>query len=886
MAKADYVYTFEEGNARMKDLLGGKGANLAEMTSVGLPVPPGFTITTEACTYYAREGELPPGLEKAVRDRMAWIEERTGKRFGDAADPLLVSVRSGAAISMPGMMDTILNLGLNDRTVEGLASATGDDRFAWDCYRRFIQMFGNVVMKLEIDVFEKMLDSEKKRLGVEHDVDLDAGALRRVVDGYKRLIEGRSGRPFPQDPDEQLVTAVTAVFRSWDNPRAVVYRKVNKIPDDMGTAVNVQAMVFGNMSPDSGTGVVFTRNPATGEKELYGEYLMNAQGEDVVAGLRTPKPISALEDENPEVYARLDRACSLLESHYGDMQDIEFTVERGRLYVLQTRTGKRTASAAVKIAVDLVEEGVIDVEEALLRIEPEQVTKLLHRNVDPSAEKDWLCAGLAASPGAACGRVVFSADDAERLGDEGERVILVRPETTPDDIHGIVKAQGILTSRGGMTCHAAIVARGMGKPCVVGCDAIRIDLDDECFAVNGGTTVKKGDVISIDGATGRVYMGEVPMVDPELGGEFKTLLEWCDAERRLGVRANADTAGDARRAREFGAEGIGLCRTEHMFTGEGRLPAMQRVIMAETEEEREEALEGLLPLQREDFTGILREMEGLPVTIRLLDPPLHEFLPDAGELSVEIERLKEVGARAEEIREKQELLRKARALEEFNPMLGHRGCRVGISHPEIYEMQARAIYEACAVLRAEGVDARPEVMIPLVGEARELSTIRERVLRVADEVERETGVELPRSVGTMIEVPRACLVAGAIAAEADFFSFGTNDLTQTTFGFSRDDAEAKFLHRYLKEGILPENPFAVLDADGVGALLRMAVRLGREAKPGLKIGICGEHGGDPTSIDFCHRAGLDYVSCSPYRVPVARLAAAQAAVRARRSSAA
>ncbi len=892
------IYRFEEGSAGQRRLLGGKGANLAEMTRIGLPVPPGFTITTEACIAYYRLGrKFPEGLAEAIEGQLRALEQKTGKRFGDPELPLLVSVRSGAAVSMPGMMDTILNLGLNDQTVKGLARSTGDARFAYDCYRRFIQMFGDVVLGIPVQRFEAILEERRRAEGVEHDHQVSADGTRRVARAYQDLVARESGRPFPEDPTEQLMMAVRAVFESWNNQRAIVYRQIHKIPADLGTAVNVQAMVFGNMGPDSGTGVLFTRNPATGEKALYGEYLTNAQGEDVVAGIRTPRPIALLSQEMPEVYRELERVSDLLERHYRDIQDIEFTVERGRLYVLQTRAGKRTAQAAVKVAVELAGEGIISRETAVGRVQPEQITKFLHRNVDPEARLNVVATGLPASPGAATGQVVFDADTAEALGNTGHRVILVRPETTPDDIHGIVAAQGILTSRGGMTCHAAIVARGMGKPCVVGCEALRIDLAAREFRV-GETVVRQGDVVSIDGGTGQVILGEVPLIDPQLTGEFQTLLAWADHIRRLGVRANADTPEDARKAREFGAEGIGLCRTEHMFMAPDRVPVVQAMILAETAEERRAALDRLLPMQQGDFVEILRAMAGLPVTIRLLDPPLHEFLPNVEELVEELgqlrERLREARAAAgtvraedvagleQEIRTREKVLRRARALAEFNPMLGHRGCRVGIAYPEIYEMQCRAIFQAAAQLVTEGVDVRPEIMIPLVGIAGELELLRDMVLRVAEDVRSETGVEVPVVVGTMIEVPRACVTADAIAAHAEFFSFGTNDLTQTTFGFSRDDAEAKFLHHYLHRKILRENPFATLDSDGVGALMRMAVEKGRAARPGLKIGICGEHGGDPESIAFCHEAGLDYVSCSPFRVPVARLAAAQAALGRRR----
>ncbi len=879
MVSNKWVYTFEEGRANMKELLGGKGANLAEMTSIGLPVPPGIIVTTEACIKFYNEGkQFPPGMEDQVREKMKILEEKTGKRFGDPANPLLVSVRSGAAISMPGMMDTVLNLGLNDQTVQGLAEASGDPRFAMDCYRRFLNMFGDVVLGIEHDKFERILALHKEKAGVHYDNQLTAEQWRGVVEEYKRLILKETGQPFPQDPMEQLFKAIYAVFNSWNSDRAIVYRRVNKIPDDLGTAVNIQVMVFGNLGNDCGTGVAFTRDPATGNKVLYGEYLINAQGEDVVAGIRTPQPIDTLKNEMPAVYNEFERICGLLEQHYRNMQDIEFTIERGKLYILQTRNGKRTAQAAIKIAVDMVNEGLISKEEAVMRVEPAHLDHLLHRRIDPNAKLDVIAKGLPASPGAAGGKVVFDADEAERMGLEGQKVILVRTETTPDDIHGIVQAQGILTSRGGMTSHAAVVARGMGKPCVCGCEMIRIDYDNECFTVNG-LTVNKGDIISIDGSSGQVIKGEVPMIDPELGREFKQLLEWADEIRTMSVRTNADTPEDAAKAREFGAEGIGLTRTEHMFMAQERLPIVQEMILATTGEERDAALAKLLPLQEEDFYAIFKAMEGLPVTIRLLDPPLHEFLPNAEELMVEITRLKLTGGDARELQKKEEMLRKVRALSEFNPMLGHRGCRLGITFPAVYAMQARAIFQAVARLVKEGCKVIPEVEIPLVIEVKELAYLREMVEQVAADVMQETGVQFEYTVGTMIEVPRAALLAGEIAAQADFFSFGTNDLTQTTLGFSRDDAEGKFLQNYIEKKILADNPFAVLDRKGVGKLMKMAVEQGRAVKPELLIGICGEHGGEPSSIEFCHLIGLDYVSCSPFRVPIARLAAAQAKVK-------
>lgn len=879
MQNKKYVYLFNEGKADMKALLGGKGANLAEMTNIGLPVPPGLTITTEACNEYNQLGrQFPAGLEEQLHSQLAKVEENTGKIFGDASNPLLVSVRSGAAISMPGMMDTILNLGLNDQSVQGLAKATNNERFALDCYRRFIQMFSDVVLGVEHIEFESILAGYKDRLGVEYDYQLDSASLHGIIEDYKKLVVRKSGQSFPQNPMEQLIMAVRAVFDSWNNQRAIVYRRINKIPDDLGTAVNVQAMVFGNMGETSGTGVAFTRNPSTGEKELYGEYLMNAQGEDVVAGIRTPQPISRLAEDMPEVYKQFMEICQRLEKHYRDMQDIEFTIERGKLYMLQTRTGKRTATAAIKIAVDMVQEGFISKEEALLRVEPAQLDQLLHRQIDPQARLEVIAKGLPASPGAACGEVVFDADEAEKLGQEGKKVILVRTETTPDDIHGIVAAQGVLTSRGGMTSHAAVVARGMGKPCVSGCEAIKIDYAAQQFKVNE-IVVKKGDFLSIDGASGKVILGKVPMIEPQLSSEFQTLLSWADSMKRLGVRANADTPEDAQKAREFGAEGIGLTRTEHMFMAQDRLPIVQQMILSETQEEREEALAKLLPMQQGDFYGILKAMAGYPVTIRLLDPPLHEFLPNIEELLVEITKMKYEGAARAEIEAKEELLRKVRALSEFNPMLGHRGCRLGITFPEIYAMQARAIFQAVAQLVKEGYQVYPEVEIPLVMHVNELALLRRQIEEVAGAVQKEQAVQFHYTIGTMIEVPRACATAEQVAEEADFFSFGTNDLTQTTLGFSRDDAEGKFLQHYLDKKVLVDNPFVVLDRQGVGTLMKMAVEKGRSTKHNLLIGICGEHGGEPSSIEFCHQIGLDFVSCSPYRVPIARLAAAQANIK-------
>jgi len=878
-----FVYLFAEGNAAMKDLLGGKGANLAEMSRIGLPVPPGFTITTEACKIYSATGAFAPGLEEQLWAGLKAIEDQTGKKFGDPENPLLVSVRSGAAISMPGMMDTILNLGLNDDTVEGLARAASDRRFALDCYRRFIQMFGNVVLGIDHDQFEFLLEEQKKLRGAEFDYQLPASDMEKLIESYQKLVRDKTGRDFPQDPPEQLLMAVKAVFESWNNPRAKVYRRINKIDDALGTAVNIQTMVFGNLGEDCGTGVAFTRNPSTGEKVFFGEFLLNAQGEDVVAGIRTPKDIAQLKQDLPEVYQQLSEVASLLEKHYHDMQDIEFTVERRKLYMLQTRNGKRTSPAAVRIAVDMVGEGLITKETALKRVDPASLDQLLHRRIDPQSRPPVLAKGLPASPGAATGEVVFNADDAERLGREGRQVILVRTETTPDDIHGIVEAQGVVTSRGGMTSHAAVVARGMGKPCVSGCEAVKIDSAAALFRV-GTTEVRSGDLITIDGGSGEIFLGRAAMVEPELSREMETLLAWADELRTMEVRANADTPEDAQKARELGAKGIGLTRTEHMFMQQDRLPVVQQMILAESLEEREAALAKLLPVQQGDFYGILKAMAGYPVTIRLLDPPLHEFLPKEEELVAEVTELKVTGRDSSELARKVELLRQVRNLKEFNPMLGHRGCRLGISYPEIYAMQARAIFQAAAELTSEGVKVYPEVEIPLVIDPRELQILRDLVIKVADEVKGKYGVEFDYTVGTMIELPRACLLAGQIAEQADFFSFGTNDLTQTTLGFSRDDAEGKFLPAYLNQKIFKENPFAVLDTAGVGRLMQMAVEEGRRTKPDLQVGICGEHGGDPESIAFCQEIGLNFVSCSPFRVPIARLAAAQAVVIAKDQS--
>ncbi|HYK71600.1 MAG TPA: pyruvate, phosphate dikinase [Pseudoneobacillus sp.] len=874
-----FVYLFNEGHSGMKEILGGKGANLAEMTNIGLPVPFGFTISTEACNSYYEAGKtIPSEVTAQVLDALISLEEKTGKQFGNPENPLLVSVRSGSVFSMPGMMDTILNLGMNDETVVGMARLTNNARFAYDSYRRFIQMFSNVVLDINVFFFEQYLEELRELKGYTSDPEMTAEDWQEVIKGYKEIVKKHNRKSFPQDPKEQLFLAINAVFDSWNNQRAIVYRRLNKIPDHLGTAVNIQSMVFGNMGNDSGTGVAFTRNPSTGEHILYGEYLINAQGEDVVAGIRTPQPILTLKDEMPDVFQQFVETSERLEQHYQDMQDIEFTVERGDLYILQTRTGKRTAQAAIRIAVEMVEEGIIDKKAALLRVDPDQLNQLLHRRIDERFERNILAKGLPASPGAATGQVVFDADQAESLTNEGKKVILVRPETTPDDIHGIVAAQAVVTSRGGMTSHAAVVARGMGKACICGCEALKIDLKANQFSI-GDTLVNYGDIITIDGATGEIMLGEIPMIEPELSDEFQLLLAWADQERMLGVRANADNPEDAKKAFEFGAEGIGLCRTEHMFMDLTRIPLVQNMILAESYEERKDALNQLLPMQQGDFEGIFEAMQGHPVTIRLLDPPLHEFLPDKEELLIEVTKLQILQPDSPELRQKEHLLKKVRQLDEFNPMLGHRGCRLGMIHPEIYEMQAKAIFYAVANLAEKGLDVKPEIMIPLVGHVNELKEMRQLVIDAAIKVKEETGKDFEYLIGTMIEIPRAALTADRIAEEADFFSFGTNDLTQTTFGFSRDDAEGKFLQTYIENKVLPENPFAVLDQEGVGMLVEMGVKLGRQTKSHLKTGICGEHGGEKSSIEFCYKTGLDYVSCSPYRVPLARLAAAQATIR-------
>jgi pyruvate,orthophosphate dikinase len=925
--KSNFVYDFREGNKDMKDLLGGKGANLAEMTNLRLPVPPGFTITTEACLAYLDSGELPAGLWQEVEGRLRALESEMGRRLGDRDNPVLVSVRSGAKYSMPGMMDTVLNLGLNDRSVMGLARQAGSDRFAFDSYRRFIQLFGKIVMDVPGEAFEDALDEAKSKKGPDaKDTDLEAVDLLNLVERFKRIVRDHAGRLFPMDPQEQLRMAIEAVFRSWDNPRAQVYRKQYRIPDDLGTAVNVVAMVFGNLGEDSGTGVAFTRDPATGEQGVYGDYLRNAQGEDVVAGIRNTLPIAELRNLNPTAYRQLLEIMRKLERHYRDMCDIEFTIEKGKLWMLQTRVGKRTGGAAVKMAVDMVNENLIKRDEAVTRVEPEQLDQLLHPQFDPRADLEVLAKGLNASPGAAVGKAVFDADTAAEMGEKGEAVILVRRETNPDDLHGMIAAKGILTSHGGKTSHAAVVARGMGKPAVCGADALKIDHGRGEFSVDG-TRVKQDEVISIDGTTGRVVLGEVDLVEPKLSDDFETLLSWADDIRQLAVRTNADDGPSAAQARKFGAEGIGLCRTEHMFgtPGDPRLPTFRQVILAapaaraaqlelaELEREAEEVtararkavdarikeardrlkspeirpyfdgLKKLLQSQRRDFEAIFKAMDGLPVTIRLLDPPLHEFLPDSSELEVALatpnrkaskDLYREFGGK----RKTEAVMREISALEENNPMLGLRGCRLGILYPDIYRTQIQAILEAACNVKKRGGDPRVEIMVPLVSTREELSSVVRDIREVAEEVLERRGIELEYLVGTMIELPRAALAADEIAEDAEFFSFGTNDLTQTTFGFSRDDVEGKFMARYLEDKILVENPFESLDESGVGELVQLACERGRKARDDIKLGICGEHGGDPSSVEFFHRVGLDYVSCSPYRVPIARLAAAHAAL--------
>ncbi len=880
-----YVYFFGNGQADgrsdMKNLLGGKGANLAEMTSIGLPVPPGFTISTEVCTeFYKNDRKHPQSLAAEVADTLKRIEELMGKKFGDAKNPLLVSVRSGARASMPGMMDTVLNLGLNDVTVEGIIAQSGDERFAYDAYRRFVQMYADVVLGMEKDILDHLLEQMKEVRGVKLDTQLTAADWKELVGTYKKAIKDELGVDFPENPEAQLWGAINAVFGSWMNQRAITYRKLNNIPADWGTAVNVQSMVFGNMGDDCATGVAFTRDPSTGENYFYGEFLVNAQGEDVVAGIRTPQPINRVKDKDgllpsmeevmPECYRQLAQIREILEKHYRDMQDIEFTIESGILYMLQTRTGKRTAPAAIKIAVDMVAEGLIDKKTAVLRVAPSQLDQLLHPTLDPKAPKTIIAKGLPASPGAVSGEVIFTADEAEAEAKMGRKVILVRVETSPEDIHGMHAAQGILTARGGMTSHAAVVARGMGKCCVAGCGDIKVDYSTESFVAKNGVVIKKGELITLDGTTGEVMQGVVPTISVTLAGDFATLMGWVDEFRTMKVRANADTPHDSQVARQFGAEGIGLCRTEHMFFDAERIAAVREMILSDDQEGREVALAKILPMQKGDFLGIFREMQGLPVTIRLLDPPLHEFLPQDERELEELAAIMRVPVKT--------IKHKVESLHEVNPMLGHRGCRLGITFPEIYDMQVRAIMEAaCELVRDEGFTIVPEIMIPLVATVKELSQIKQNAVAICEEVSADYGVKLDFLIGTMIELPRAALTADIIAAEAEFFSFGTNDLTQTTFGLSRDDA-GTFLPFYVDHGILPEDPFVSLDQSGVGQLVKMACEKGRSTRPAIKLGICGEHGGDPASVIFFHSIGLDYVSCSPFRVPIARLAAAHAAL--------
>lgn len=878
-----WVYLFDEGDPNDRALLGGKGAGLAQMTQAGLPVPPGFTITTEACNaYYEYDRQFPEGMWDQVLEALKEVERRTGKKFGDPSNPLLVSVRSGAKFSMPGMMDTVLNLGLNDEVAKGLMNLTQNERFVYDAYRRFIQMFGKIVLGIPGELFDKAFEEYKEEVGAKLDTDLTAEDLKKIVSIFKDIVKKETGSDFPTEPLEQLRLAIAAVFRSWNNKRAIDYRNYHKIPHNLGTAVNVVTMVFGNMGFDSGTGVAFTRNPATGEKKFFGEFLFNAQGEDVVAGIRTPLKIEELKEKMPAIYDQLVDIAKKLENYYRDMQDIEFTVERGKLWMLQTRSGKRTAQAAVKIAVDMAEEGIISKEEAVLRVEPNQINQLLHRQIDPSAKVTVIAKGLNASPGAATGKAVFDAERAKEWANDGVRVILVRPETNPDDVGGMIASEGILTARGGATSHAAVVARGIGKPCVVGAESIKIDLENRLFNVNG-YTVKEGDVITINGTTGEVILGEVPLIEPELTPELQKLLSWADSFKRLQNWANADYPRDAQKAKEYGAQGIGLCRTEHMFFEADRLPIVREMILARNPEERKSALDKLLPIQKEDFKGILKVMDGLPVIIRLLDPPLHEFLPRHEELLAEVVELRVTGKDPKALAEKEELLRRVEEMREANPMLGLRGCRLGITRPEINEMQVRAIFEAACELKKEGYNPKPEVMIPLVGHVNELKVVRDQLEAVAKDVMEKQGVTVDYKFGTMIEVPRAALTAGEIAEYAQFFSFGTNDLTQMTFGYSRDDAEGKFLFVYLEKGILSVDPFQTLDVKGVGRLMEIAVKEGRTTRPDLEIGICGEHGGDPDSIMFAHELGLNYVSCSPFRVPVARLAAAHAALKEKQS---
>ena len=871
-----FVYLFNEGNAEMKNLLGGKGANLAEMTNLGLPIPQGFTVTTEACTDYYNSGKkITDEIKDQIFEALGKLEEEQGKKFGDESDPLLVSVRSGARVSMPGMMDTILNLGLNDASVEGFAKKTGNARFAYDSYRRFIQMYSDVVMEVNKSFFEKIIDELKHEKGIKFDSELTTEDLQELVKRFKKVYSDHmNGEEFPQDVNEQLMGAVKAVFRSWDNPRANVYRRMNDIPSDWGTAVNIQTMVFGNMGDTSGTGVAFTRNPSTGEKVIYGEYLINAQGEDVVAGVRTPQPIAKLAEDLPECYKEFIEIAHRLENHYKDMQDMEFTIQEGKLYFLQTRNGKRTAPAAIKIACDLVDEGMITPEEAVLRIDAKSLDQLLHPMFDQEAlaQGEVIGEALPASPGAAAGKIYFTAEDAKKAGKggKGERVILVRLETTPEDIEGMVASQGVLTVRGGMTSHAAVVARGMGTCCVSGCGDIAIDEHAKVFTLHG-ETFHEGDYISLDGSTGKIYKGDIKTVDASVSGDFGRIMAWADEYRKLGVRTNADNPRDTKKAIELGAEGIGLCRTEHMFFEEERIPKIRRMILADTFEEREKALNELIPFQKSDFEQMYRELKGLPMTVRYLDPPLHEFLPTEEDDIIAL--AKEMNVTPERLHQK------ISELHEFNPMMGHRGCRLAVTYPEIAKMQTRALIEAAInVSRELGIEIVPEIMIPLVGEVKELKFVKDIVVETAEKVKAEMGSDMKYHIGTMIEIPRAALLADEIAREADFFSFGTNDLTQMTFGFSRDDA-GKFLPSYYENKIYEFDPFAKLDQNGVGKLVSMAAKLGRETRPDIKLGICGEHGGEPSSVEFCHRVGLNYVSCSPYRVPIAKLAAAQAAIK-------
>ena len=876
MKEKQFVYLFNEGNASMKNLLGGKGANLAEMTSLGIPVPQGFTVTTEACNKYYEDGKLiSQDIINEIYEKLKVLEEETGKKFGSVTNPLLVSVRSGARVSMPGMMDTILNLGLNDDSVEALAKLTNNERFAYDSYRRFIQMFSDVVMGVEKRLFEDLIDKVKVKKGVYFDTDLDANDLKELVLEFKNLYKKEKNEDFPTDPKVQLIEAITAVFRSWDNPRAIVYRRLNDIPGEWGTAVNVQQMVFGNKGETSGTGVAFSRNPATGENKIYGEYLMNAQGEDVVAGIRTPQPISKLEEQNPKIYNQFVNIVNKLEKHYRDMQDMEFTIEDGVLYFLQTRNGKRTAQAALKIAVDLVNENMLSKEEAILKVEPKQLDTLLHPTFDMENLKTVkaVAKGLPASPGAACGKIAFTAEEAKERNGNGEKVVLVRLETSPEDIEGMIASEGILTVRGGMTSHAAVVARGMGTCCVAGCSSIKVNENNRTLEINGNL-LTDNDYISIDGSTGNVYSGEVKTVLPEITGYFATFMGWADEIRKLGVRTNADTPKDTRQAIHFGAEGIGLCRTEHMFFAEDRIAAVREMIVAKSLEQREKALNKILPMQREDFIKMYEELQGKPANIRLLDPPLHEFLPTEEQDIVAL--AKEMNIKVDDLRNT------INDLHEFNPMMGHRGCRLDVSYPEIAKIQTRAIIEAAiCVKKGKGYDVKPEIMIPLVGEIKELKYVKDLIVKEATSIIEESGIDLEYKIGTMIEIPRAAITADEIAKEAEFFSFGTNDLTQMTFGFSRDDA-GNFLKDYYDKKIYEQDPFAKLDQKGVGSLIKVAIEKAKSTRPNLKLGVCGEHGGDPSSVEFFHNVGLDYVSCSPFRVPVARLAAAQAQVKNKR----